>query len=151
MTGISSISGYGMSNYASMGTSAFQRTNAAVVQTGQQKAAKISEETKSYTDVSNFGNETKIGKSRFQQENAKIAEDGASSIAKAKEKLKSYTDGSNFGNGTNTGTSMFQKGNAKIAEMGKQSMVSLLTQAKQAYTKGAAYSRQSGLTLDISA
>ena len=93
---------------------------------------------RSYTEVSNFGNETKLGSSKFQQNLKKLDSMGMQNVSSAMSKARSFTKVSNFGNETKLGSSSFQKVNATI-----------MNHAKQAYQ--ASKSAPKAATLDIGA
>ena len=89
----------GISSNPDWGSSLFQRTNREIFQTGKRMTETIGRQDDSFTNVSNFGNETKIGSSRFARGNAKIFRDGTSFTEKLSSKSRSTTDVMNMGNG----------------------------------------------------
>ena len=95
---------------------------------------------KSYSEVSNFGNETKLGSSKFQQNLKKLDSIGAQNVSSAMEKASSFTKVSNFGNETKLGSSKFQQANATI-----------MHHATQAYKASAGSASSKGSSLDIGA
>ena len=94
------MSSTGMLGAVNWGSSLFQRTNREIVQNGQSMTATISKQDNSFTDVSNFGNETKIGNSRFARGNARIYRDGTHFTEKLSSKSRTTSDVLKMGNGT---------------------------------------------------
>ena len=100
----------------------------------------LMDRSKSYYEVSNFGNETKLGKSKFQQQIKADAEQGAQNLQKGMKAARDVTSVSNFGNETKLGKSGFQQINAQIM------------QARQkAYTQFADFQQKAGTSIDIGA
>ncbi|MBR3723332.1 MAG: hypothetical protein IKN12_11325 [Selenomonadaceae bacterium] len=93
------MSSTGMLGAVNWGSSLFQRTNREIVQNGQSMTATISKQDNSFTDVSNFGNETKIGNSRFARGNARIYRDGTHFTEKLSSKSRTTSDVLKMGNG----------------------------------------------------
>lgn len=89
----------GISSTPDWGSSLFQRTNREIVQNGQKMTETIGRQDDSFTDVSNFGNETNIGNSRFARGNAKIFRDGTNFTEKLSSKARNTANVMNMGNG----------------------------------------------------